>query len=65
MIWFDSDGEPSPYVHVRARLNALVSRNVFYQLVEIAEEVDIDGVMHLAVRSHGEYFSLGQMPEEE
>lgn len=57
------DGEPSPYVHVRANLEALISRNVFYQLVELAEEIEIEGEMHLAVRSHGEYFSIGKMPQ--
>ncbi|ASJ74952.1 DUF1285 domain-containing protein [Granulosicoccus antarcticus] len=31
-------GEPSPYVLVRDRLTALISRTVFYQLAELAEE---------------------------
>ena len=33
-------GEPSPYVHVRARLEALIARAVFYDLVELAEVHD-------------------------
>lgn len=49
------DGEPSPYVHVRARLEALIARSVFYDLVELAEERD--GV--LGVWSAGEFFTLG------
>ena len=40
------DGEPSPYVLVRDRLTALISRTVFYQLAELAEERDgVSGVM--------------------
>jgi hypothetical protein len=35
-----SDGEPSPYILVRDRLTALISRTVFYQLAELAEERD-------------------------
>ena len=33
-------GEPAPYVHVRNSLNARISRSVFYQLAEWAEERD-------------------------
>ena len=41
-----ADSEPSPYVLVRDRLTALISRTVFYQLAELAEERDgIPGVV--------------------
>ncbi|MBY6046113.1 DUF1285 domain-containing protein [Vannielia litorea] len=33
-------GEPSPYVHVRAGLEALIDRKSFYRLVEIGSTVD-------------------------
>ncbi|SIN75398.1 DUF1285 domain-containing protein [Vannielia litorea] len=33
-------GEPSPYVHVRAGLEALIDRKSFYRLVEIGAEQD-------------------------
>jgi hypothetical protein len=49
-------GEPRPYIHVRAGLEALVARNVFYELVGRASERD-DGL--LAVRSGGVWFTLG------
>jgi hypothetical protein len=49
------DGEPRPYVHVRRGLEALISRPVFYELVEMAEERD--GV--LGVESRGAWFPLG------
>lgn len=35
-----ADGEPSPYVTVRNSLKARISRTVFYQLAEWAEERD-------------------------
>lgn len=54
-----ADGEPSPYVLVRDRLTALISRAVFYQLAELAEERD--GV--LGVVSHGSFMPLSQTPD--
>lgn len=52
--------EPAPYVHVRANLEALIHRNVFYQLVELAVPRDIDGVAWLGVWSHGQFFQIGR-----
>lgn len=51
--------EPAPYLHVRANLEALVHRNVFYQLVELAESRQIDGRDWLGVWSRGTFFPLG------
>ncbi len=48
-------GEPQPLLRVRGRLDALLSRPVFYQLVEWAEERD----KQLGVNSAGEFFALG------
>ena len=52
-------GESVPYIRVRDRLNALVSRNVFYQLVEEAIEVDVEGGVELRISSQGREYSLG------
>lgn len=54
--------EPAPYVRVRTNLDALVHRNVFYQLVELAVPRDIDGRSWLGVWSHGEFFPIGPEP---
>ncbi|MFA5123281.1 DUF1285 domain-containing protein [Zavarzinia sp.] len=55
-------GEPSPYVLVRGRLEALIARAVFYDLVEAAEErVGADGVAELGLRSAGRFWSLGRL----
>lgn len=52
-------GEPSPYIYVRAHLEALIARNVFYQLVDNAEVDSCDGESRLYVSSAGERFLLG------
>lgn len=54
-------GEPSPYIRVRDNLWALISRNVFYRLVEDAEEVTVEGEQWLALRSDGETFLIGRI----
>lgn len=55
-------GEPSPYLLVRDRLEALIARPVYYQLVEMAEERSVDGKAVLGVESAGQFFVLGEMP---
>ncbi len=52
-----ADGEPAPYVQVRDRLRALISRSVFYQLADWSEERD--GV--LGVESSGQFMVLSEM----
>jgi uncharacterized protein len=47
--------EPRPYLHVRRGLEALISRPVFYELVEMAAERD--GT--LGVESGGTWFPIG------
>ena len=42
-----------PYLHVRGNLEALVSRPVMYELVEIGEEIALDGRAMFAIRSRG------------
>ena len=52
-------GEPSPYVHVRAGLEALIDRKSFYRLVDL-------GVHHdgwFGVWSGGQFFGI--IPSEE
>jgi hypothetical protein len=55
-------GGLKPYVLVRGRLEALVTRSVMYELVEHGEEIDIDGKTMFAVRSKGEVYPI--MPAE-
>jgi Uncharacterized protein conserved in bacteria len=55
--------ELKPYLLVRGRLEALVSRPVMYDLVERGETVDVEGVAMFAVRSAGKIFPV--MPAAE
>lgn len=54
--------EPAPYVHIRSNLEALIHRNVFYQLVELAVPREIDGQRWLGVWSGGVFFPIGLEP---
>jgi uncharacterized protein len=56
----DEDGTDGmkPYLRVRGRLDALVSRAVMYELAELGEEVVIEGTRMFAVRSKGATFPM-------
>jgi len=55
--------ELKPYLHVRGRLEALVSRAVMYDLVELGAVRDVEGVEMFSVRSAGATFAI--MPAAE
>ena len=52
-------GEPSPYLQVREGIEALITRAVFYDLVELAVEEQNNGRTILGVWSEGVCFTLG------
>ena len=55
----DTDtGEPSPYVLVRANLEALIDRKSFYRLVDLGEHGDHAGEQWFGVRSQGVFFPI-------
>ena len=54
-------GEPSPYIHIRGKLRALLSRAVFIELVELGEERSAAVGRDYGVWSQGQFFSLGQL----
>lgn len=51
-------GEPSPYVHVRRGLEALIDRKSYYRLVDIGEHREVDGERWFGVRSGGTFFPI-------
>jgi hypothetical protein len=55
-----STGTPRPYVNIRDRLDALIARPVFYDLVELAEEAR-GPPPQLGVWSGGMFFTLGRL----
>lgn len=57
------DKQLKPYVLVRGRLEALVSRAVTYDLVALGEEAEIDGTAMFVLRSAGAIFPVMPMAE--
>ena len=56
--------EPAPYITVRQGLDALITRAVFYDLVEIAEPRGEGADETLGVWSGGTYFEIGTIRDE-
>ncbi len=57
-------GEPRPYIRVRDQLDALLTRSVFYQLVDWAEVEHLNGKLCYVVKSAGLSFYLADFAEE-
>lgn len=51
-------GGLKPYIHVRGDLWAKVTRPVFYDLVELGEEREIDGVRMFGIASDSAFFPM-------
>jgi len=58
-----ASGEPSPYVLVRANLEALIDRKSFYRLVDLGAHHDVEGVRWFGVWSQGVFFPI--IPSDE
>lgn len=56
-----TSGEPRPYLHVRDNLEALISRSLFYRLVEQARQEKEGDATRLVIDSAGESFELGRL----
>jgi hypothetical protein len=53
-------GGLKPFLHVRRELWAKVTRALFYDLVELGEERDIDGRRMFGVASRSEFFAMAE-----
>ena len=58
-----ADGTPTPYILVRPGLEARLSRPVFYEVVDLGEEIAGDGDTRLGVWSGGMLFDLGSLDD--
>lgn len=56
-------GEPAPYLHVRAGLEALIDRKSFYRLVELCVHHDVAGKDWFGLWSSGRFFPM--IPSED
>jgi len=59
MIIDDNTGEPSPYISLEHRLEAKLSRPVFYELVDLGVDEVIEGDQIYGVWSNGDFFTIG------
>tara|TARA_B100000614_G_scaffold103571_1_gene93096 strand:+ start:1074 stop:1649 length:576 start_codon:yes stop_codon:yes gene_type:complete len=50
--------EPSPYILVRNNLRGLISRSVYYELIEYAQERTIEDKNFLTIESNNEIFKM-------
>jgi len=55
-----ANGEPAPYIRVRERLEARITRPVFYDLVELGREERVEDTIQFGVWSGGRFFRLGE-----
>lgn len=55
--------EPTPYVRVRGRLEALIARPVFYRLVDLCVEETIHGAAQFGIWSGGVFFAIAPMQD--
>ena len=56
----EASGGLRPYLHVRRDLWAKVTRALFYDLVELGEERDLDGGRMFGIASGGEFFPMAE-----
>jgi hypothetical protein len=54
----DAAGQPAPYIHIRAGLEALIDRKSFYRLVDLAKVTQHNGADWLGVHSQGAFFPM-------
>jgi len=60
MVRTDSETlEPTPLLRVRGRLDALITRSVFYQLIEYASERSTPDGVQLGIETGGSFYPLG------
>jgi len=60
----DEGGHPRPYLKVRNKLEARLSRPVFYALVELGREERVGDTIQFGVWSEGTFFPLGSLSDE-
>jgi len=56
----EETGGLKPYLHVRRDLWALITRALFYDLVELGEERDVNGTRMFGVSSGGEFYVMAK-----
>jgi len=55
--------QPRPYLHLHDGLEALINRSAFYDLLNLAYEIERNGGACLAITSMGQEFELGKIDD--
>ena len=64
-LWVENSSvQPRPYISARYGMKALLSRSVYYDLVEQGSTREINGKLHHCIHSGNAFFSLGVLEEE-
>lgn len=50
--------EPTPYIHIRAGLEALIDRKSFYRLVDLGETKMVEGIEWFGITSNQTFFPI-------
>ena len=50
--------EPSPYVHIRTNLEALIDRKTFYRLIDLGRHETHEGNRWFGIWSGGQFFPI-------
>lgn len=53
-----TEGEPAPYVYVRAGMEALIDRKSFYRLIDLGVHEELEGKSWFGLWSLGQFFPL-------
>lgn len=59
----DWQGQPAPYIEIRAGLEARIDRKSFFRLVDLGTEEEIDGTGYFGVWSGGVFFPIAPAAE--
>lgn len=63
VVHHPESGEPTPYIEIRNRLDARISRSVYYEMVDRAMVNSQDnGAAEVGVWSNRAFFTLGKLP---
>lgn len=57
-VVISQNGEPSPYVHIRAGLEALIDRKTFYRLIDLGQTAPHKGQDWFGIWSSGVFFPI-------
>ncbi|WP_299505593.1 DUF1285 domain-containing protein [Cypionkella sp.] len=57
-VMIGEGGEPAPYVHIRAGLEALIDRKSFYRLMELGVHAEHQGISWFGLWSDGCFFPV-------